>query len=86
MAAKKTTKAAVTAGENRVDTFIPRGQANEEPDLLIAVNGVNYQMPKGKRSNIPESVAWEYKRAMLAQELQDKRIQELIEKAQENKI
>ena len=59
MAAKKTTKAAVTAGENRVDTFIPRGQANEEPDLLIAVNGVNYQMPNKDRKPFEEVVSFE---------------------------
>ena len=28
--------------EERVDLFVPKGYANDEPNMTIAVNGVNY--------------------------------------------
>ena len=31
----------------RVEVFVPKGFASEEPNLFIAVNGVNYLLPRG---------------------------------------
>lgn len=53
-----------TPVDDRVDLFIPRGQANDEPNLLISINGVNYLLPKGKTSRVKQCVADEYYRAV----------------------
>lgn len=63
--------------EHRVELFIPRGGSNEEPNLLIGINGKNYLLPRGKTSKVPPEVAAEYKRAMRAQEMLDRKIDEL---------
>ena len=34
--------------EDNVEIFVPKGYANDEPNLFIGVNGVNYLLPKGK--------------------------------------
>lgn len=60
--------------EERVEIFIPRGFGNEEPNLFVAVNGVNYLLPRGKKSLVPAWVAEEIRRAGKAQELLDSRI------------
>jgi hypothetical protein len=41
----------------RVDIFIERGYANDEPNLLVSVNGKNFLLPKGKTSTVPAYVA-----------------------------
>lgn len=74
MATEKTT----TAPE-KVDLFVPKGYANDEPNLLIAVNGVNYILPKGKTSKVPKFVADEFYRSQKAQEALDKRMDEMLE-------
>lgn len=62
---------------DRVELFIPRGGSNEEPNLLIGINGKNYLLPRGKTSKVPPEVASEYRRAMRAQEMLDRKIDEL---------
>lgn len=74
--AGKTTKAK-KATEEKVEIFIPRGAANDDPNLFVSVNGVNYLLPKGKSSKVPKHIAEEIKRSWKAEELQDKRIDEL---------
>lgn len=64
----------------RVKVFVPRGASNEEPNLFISVNGVNYLLPKGKESLVPAAVAAEYNRAMKAQERRDSSSQRLMSK------
>lgn len=54
--------------DDRVDLFVPRGQANDEPNLLISINGVNYLLPKGKTSRVKRCVAEEYQRSERARE------------------
>ena len=54
--------------DDRVDLFVPRGQANDEPNLLISINGVNYLLPKGKTSRVMRCVAEEYQRSERARE------------------
>lgn len=74
--AGKTTKAK-KAAEEKAEIFIPRGAANDDPNLFVSVNGVNYLLPKGKSSKVPKHIAEEIKRSWKAEELQDKRIDEL---------
>ena len=63
----------------RVELFIPKGAVNDEPNLLISVNSVNYVLPKGKASMVPPEVAYEYKRAQRAQAKLDEHIEEMLE-------
>lgn len=79
MATEKETKTTESTAEKRVEIFVPKGYANDEPNLLIAVNGVNYLLPKGKASKVPQFIADEFYRAQKAQEALDKRVDEMLE-------
>lgn len=65
--------------DDREDIFVPKGYANDEPNLMIAVNGVNYVLPKGKTSNVPKHIAEEFRRSQKAQEALDKRVDTMLE-------
>ena len=67
----------------KVDLFIPRGPSIEDPNVIISVNGKNYVLPKGKTSNVPACVKYEYDRAMRAKEALDLKAAEMAEKAAE---
>ena len=64
----------------REKLYIPRGASNEDPNLFISVNGVNYLLPKGKESAVPAPVAAEYHRSLKAQERCDSSAQRLMSK------
>lgn len=88
MAKAKTTVAETTEPVNgikedpeRVDIYVPRGAANDEPDMFISVNGVNYLLPKGQTHNVPKAVADEFYRSLAAQEELDKKMQAMIDEA-----
>lgn len=49
--------------ESRIRVTVPRGGPNEEPNVFISVNGVNYLLPRGQTSEVPDFVAAEYHRA-----------------------
>ena len=49
--------------EKRVEIFIPRGGDREDPNLFVGINGVNYLLPRGKKSMVPQSVAAEIERS-----------------------
>lgn len=68
-----------------VDLHIPRGYVNDEPNLIISVNGKNYVLPKGKTSKVPPCVKYEYDRALRAMERQDATVEKLLEEALEVK-
>lgn len=51
----------------KVKVFVPRGASNEEPNVFISVNGVNYLLPKGKESEVPAHIAEEYYRCQAAE-------------------
>lgn len=68
---------------NRVDVFIPKGYANDEPNLFVGINGVNYILPKGKTSKVPAHVAEEINRSLKAQEKQDENSEKLLEAARQ---
>lgn len=53
-----------TTLEKLVELRIPRGRSNEEPCLMIGVNGKNWLLPKGETSKVPEYVAEEYYRSV----------------------
>ena len=70
-----------TPVEERVDLFVEKGYANDEPNLLIAVNGVNYLLPKGKTSKVPKFVAAEYYRSRKAQQHLDEQVDKMLAEA-----
>ena len=65
--------------DDKVEIFVPKGYANDEPNLFIGVNGVNYLLPKGKRSKVPKAVAEEFYRSQKAQETRDSNSDKLLE-------
>lgn len=67
----------------RVEIYVPRGRSNEDPNLLISVNGVNYLVPRGKKSLVPDFVAYEYNRAMDAESALYERKEQMIEQGQD---
>ena len=74
---------ATTNKEDYVDLFIPKGYANDEPNLFISVNGVNFLLPKGKTSKVPPYIKEEYERSQRAQEARDEKSEALLEKAKQ---
>ena len=79
MANEKETKATAPATDKREEIFVPKGYANDEPNLLISVNGANYLLPKGKTSKVPKFIADEFYRSQKAQEALDKHVDEMLE-------
>ena len=67
--------------DTRVEVHIPRGAANDEPNMFVSVNGKSYLLPKGKKSMVPPEVAAEVARSIKAQEALDNRKDEMIAKA-----
>ena len=63
----------------KVELFIPKGYANEDPNFFISVNGVNYLLPRGKKSLVPVAVAQEYERSVRAQQMLDDHKDEMLE-------
>ena len=55
--------------EKRVEIFIPRGGDREDPNLFVGINGVNYLLPRGKKSMVPAAVAREIERSGRAAEI-----------------
>ena len=49
--------------EKRVEVFIPRGGERADPTLFVGINGVNYLLPRGKKSMVPVAVAEEIARS-----------------------
>lgn len=73
MAARKT-----PANEERVEIFIPRGSANDDPNFFVSVNAVNYLLPRGRSSMVPRAVADEIKRSMAAQIALDEKVERML--------
>ena len=71
---------AVPAAE-RVDLFVEKGYANDEPNQIISVNGVIYVLPKGKTSKVPKFVADEYYRSRKAQQRLDETVDKMLTEA-----
>ena len=47
--------------------------------MFVSVNGVNFLLPRGKKSLVPPEVAREFQRSQGAQEALDRRIEKLLE-------
>lgn len=60
-----------------VKVFVPKGFANEEPNLFVGINGRNYLLPRGKESMVPQAVAKEIARARAAQDAMDSAMDKL---------
>ena len=75
----KASKPAQTPKENRVEIFVPKGYANDDPNFFVSVNGVNYLLPRGKKSMVPAHVADEIERSKKAQERMDENIEQMLE-------
>ena len=52
----------------REEIHIGRGGEREDPVLFVGINGVNYLLPKGRSSAVPQAVAEEIRRAQRARE------------------
>lgn len=70
-----------TKKDNRVEVYIPKGAANDDPNQFVGVNGVNYILPRGKKSMVPPHVKAEIDRSFAAQNTMDERVDELLQKA-----
>ena len=70
-----TTKTA--AADERVEVLIPRGGEREDPNLFVGINGLNYLLPRGRRSLVPPAVAAEIRRAECAREALDRTMDSL---------
>ena len=55
--------------EKKVTIHIPRGGDREDPNLFVGINGVNYLLPRGKKSEVPKEVADEVERSLKAKDL-----------------
>ena len=64
---------------NREEIFVPKGYANDDPNFFISVNGVNYLLPRGKKSLVPDFVAAEFYRSQRAQEKLDETMEQMLE-------
>ena len=62
--------------EKRVEIFIPRGAEREDPNLFVGINGVNYLLPRGKKSMVPAAVAREIERSGRAADIFYQRVDE----------
>ncbi len=62
------------AETKRVEVYIPRAGAHEDPNFFVSVNGKNYLLPKGQTSAVPPEVKEEIERSMRAQNLMDENI------------
>lgn len=63
------------------EILIPRGSANDDPNLHVGFNGVNYILPRGKKSRVPTFVAEEIRRSWEAQAMADDRSAAMEEQA-----
>ena len=49
--------------DKRIEVFIPRGGDRADPNFFVGINGVNYLLPRGKKSKVPAAVAAEIERS-----------------------
>ena len=65
------TKKNISADDGRVEVAVPRGSEREDPNLFVGLNGVNYLLPRGRRSSVPKAVAAEIARSERARDALD---------------
>lgn len=81
METNETKQPAKSAAPDRVEVYIPRGNAKDDPNLLVSVNGKNYLLPKGKNSLVPPEVKYEIERSRRAEEKLNENKSAMIEEA-----
>lgn len=69
-----------TEKEERVEVFVPKGLANDDPNLYVSVNGENFLIPRGQTSMVPPYIKAAIERSYGAIAYQEKRSNALIEK------
>lgn len=62
--------------EELVELFVERDPSDENPNIVIAVNGKNFVMPRGETSKVPKYIKEEYERSKRAQYKADKTVAE----------
>jgi hypothetical protein len=67
----------MTMSEKRVEVSVPRGAEREDPNLFVGINGMSYLLPKGKKSSVPEAVAFEIARSERARDALDQTMDSL---------
>lgn len=75
----KASQTPVKAKDDRVEVFVPKGYANDDPNFFVSVNGVNYLLPKGKKSLVPPHVAAEVERSKRAEAALDETVEQMLE-------
>ena len=76
--ATENTEAVKEEAPKRVEIFIPRSSnPNEDPNMFVSVNGVNYLLPRGKKSLVPVEIAEEIERSVRAQSIFDEHVDEM---------
>ena len=63
--------ATTKTNDGRVEVSVPRGSEREDPNLFVGVNGVNYLLPRGRKSSVPPEVAAEIERSERARDVLD---------------
>lgn len=66
----------------KVALFIPRGNANDDPNFFVGINGKITLLPRGKTSMVPPEVKAEYERSVKADEKLNDTMDRLIKEAQ----
>lgn len=79
--APKTAALAEEVKDTRVKVYIDRRTGNDEPNLVVGINGKLYVLPRGQESLVPPEVAAEIERAKRAQLDLDKTIDKLTGQA-----
>lgn len=80
-AVENTAPAVEEVKDTRVKVYIDRRTGNDEPNLVVGINGKNYVLPRGQESLVPPEVAAEIERAKKAQLALDKTIDKLTAQA-----
>lgn len=78
MANEKTIK---NANEERVEVFVEKTYASDDPNEYVCINGREFLMPKGEYSTVPLYVKKALDRKRRAMSIQDKRSANLVEKS-----
>lgn len=69
-----------------VSLFVPKLSGDTDPNVLVSVNGMNYVLPKGKTSEVPDFVAYEYNRALQARAFCDDNIERIMDHLKEQAV
>ena len=65
--------------DDRVEVFVPKGYANDDPNFYVSVNGVNYVLPRGKKSLVPAHIAFEIELSKKAEARLDEKVEQMLE-------